>query len=322
MHKNKTPKYFFGIKNNSEDFTRYFEYILDSSPKYIVASSFSFWLPYPLWSKIKSLECPKVIIMCYEYLYETKTHTLVKEDLFNQLINANFSVIINSKNHCKFLLTDKHLYQGSNNLSGGGIIQNAENSTFINPTHPDFNFWTYDILNYSCTCLMNYGNLDFVKIKEDALAHLFIPEILFFMTEQQIKTSINTLDTIMDNLKSTTDSYQLLDKDFFKLYRKTLSTMTLLDNFKYNLLYNLTQNKSSKICISNFDKLKKDVFKLENSFKNLTLYRSILRNSTLDNWKNKKQIIKNPISNNISKNIGNIDFFLNTISTLYPNLQF
>ncbi len=304
--------YYFGIKNESQDLSSYFENILDSNPKFLIAGSFSFWLPVQLWKKLAKLNCPKLILLPFKYDSNNITFELKK---LRFLIKSNTAIIINSLNHSKFILTDNHCFVGSNNLSSGGIINNIENCAIMKNTDIDYDDWYDEIIGLIRKEYRNFSSITNTISKEAKLSNLPIPVIKSEMSQSELITSINQLKELYTSLIELTDCYQHLEHSFKELVNNTKKTIKLFDSpitslTKY-LIDNLTnqfneKNSHKVIWIKNYTGIKFKVDDLSNSLSELNSRRKLMLDLYNDTWR-ENQLIYDKIDDSCSNlNIKNL----------------
>lgn len=308
--------YCLGIKSEHEDLSSSFEKILDSNPTFLIAGSFSFWLPPQLWTKLSQLTCPKLILLPFKYKYTNQSDLTFEIKKIQLLINSNTAVLINSLNHSKFILTDSNCFVGSNNLTSGGIINNIENCIIMSDSNIYYTDWYNEILTLIRNELTNFSSLTNTKSKESKLAGLTMPIIKDRMSNEEVITSINQLKTIYSALISVSDCYQHLENSFEKLVKDTKKSIqlfnspeTLLTKYFINNLTTQYNEKKEKpeIWIRDCNSINNKLTDLSNSLNKLSSQRKVLMDVYKSTWK-QHQLIYDKINDSYSnRNLINLN---------------
>lgn len=320
---------YFGIKYENDNLSLNFHNILNSNPAYVIAGSFSYFLPHDLWIKFSNLNCPKLILLPFKYDYQNKSALINQHYIIESLIKSGFSVLINSVNHSKFLLTDKNCFIGSNNLTSNGIIANIESSIFMDSTHTDYSNWHNDIIKLIKTEMSSYASAKNTKNKEALLKNLMnsLSNIKHKMSHEELSCSINQLKTICNALISVTDSYQHLGIHFKELIKQTKKPIKLIQStlipLTNDLYLNLTkqfEEKSTKypeIWIKNSSTIIKQIQELSYSLNELCTHRSDLFDTYNDMWSNNQRIYREIKTSSANSNLINLNHFENFLDDYF-----
>lgn len=320
-----TKGYYFGIKSANQDLGFCFDKILSSNPSFLITGSFSYGLPRNLWFKFSSLNCPKLILLPFQYNFSNQTNLSYQINNIKSLIKANTVVLINSLNHSKFMLTKKYCFIGSNNLTQGGIVSNIESSMFMNNSHVDYNDWKNEIINLIRPELNQYASLKNTQAKEKHLSSLTLPKIKFKMTPDELSEAINQLASIYNALISVTDSYQHLGDVFKELAKQTKkpvklmqSSLLLLTKHLYDDLTEQYNRKSvfSEILIKDCDKINEQIERLSISVNKVSLYRENLLEDYNTMWTENQKIYKVINKDYANLNLINLNNFKDSLNNI------
>ncbi|WP_102398903.1 phospholipase D-like domain-containing protein [Haloimpatiens massiliensis] len=317
------------VKDRNDNYNAYFERILDNNPKFIIASSFSFFLPPSLWNRFNKLQCPKLVIIPYEYEYRD-AKKMINKRIINELkkieyiICSGTTVIINSVNHAKYMITDKDCFVGSNNLTSGGIEDNVENSHFMYNRSGYYQYWKDEILKFVNNETIGFAALEKLKEEQQILNNIIIYELDNWMVnKQEFYNVLNNMHSLKKSLYRVNDCYQHIGAEVRGLIVETCPIIKKIDIIKNKLeevYWKLDREYEKKKQNDNIFITKRDlnminprIEDIKLDLKQLNLYRVELFKKYENTWRRDQSIYEYLQDKEKNENLTNLKNFINRV---------
>jgi hypothetical protein len=317
------------IKNRNDDFKAYFERILDNKPDYIIISSFSFFLPPVLWNKFKNLSCPKLVIIPYEYEHRDGKNNMVKSTInqmkrIEQIINTGATVLVNSVNHAKYMLTEKDCFVGSNNLTIGGMVDNIENSHFMYNKSGDYQHWKDEIFKFINGEIKGFASLKRLHKGQKAIDSINIQELeSWIISREELYQILNNMTCLKIALYSVNDCYQHIGSEVRELILETCpiikdidALVGKLEELHWNLYIEYENKKGNdNIYIKKRDVnfINSSILDINKNLQRLNLSKDQLLNKYKKTWRTNQTIYKYLTDKETDSNLKGLNQFINTV---------
>jgi phosphatidylserine/phosphatidylglycerophosphate/cardiolipin synthase-like enzyme len=225
---------YVGIKRLSEELIQPFVDIIKDTNEFIYMGSFSFWLPTDsVWKELISAKGLKLIIMPIDYFNGDAYRPINDKYKIKTLLDNDICVIVNSHNHSKFIVNDKHAYFGSVNLTEQAMVYNVECiATNSNKTQA-----REDIINFVHEEIRRYRNLmkNFLTYKVKHLA--FVDEFM------KVKSSYSNVVINSDSLLNM----ESVNGAVLSVFDNQASLIYIIDQYHALLELNEFINLSKKV---------------------------------------------------------------------------
>ncbi|WP_300347517.1 hypothetical protein [Clostridium sp.] len=300
-----------GIKTLNQNLKNALKSVIKCDPEFIILSTRNFLLSDDLWNDLKNANCPKLIILPFDYRYRNQKNAVNDVKIINSLINdGNIGTILNSTNESNCVLTDKFCYVSSGALNYNGITNYIEIYEIMNCNDSNYELWRSEIFNFANREIENYRRSKNREGVESKLNESIARAVKLFsdMTRQLTKSFINEVLEVIEDIDRaiilSVDAYQYIDKNFIdliKFAKKVLSKITCIIDDLTRLILNFNKNKEITN-IKMFNCIREGfwcLLPLIDEFKELE---NVIFFNTSEQWRNPDEGIIDFLSNNTNPN--------------------
>lgn len=312
-----------GIKNLNETLERNLQSVLRCDPEFITMCTRNFFLSNDLWNDLRKAECPKIIVLPFDYMFRNQRSAVNDIKILESLINeGKVGVILNCANEANCLLTDKFCYLSSGALDYNGITNYIENFELMNKNDPNYRLWNCEILEFINYQIDNYRSIKNRDIIETRL-QLAIDEATKNFSIDTSELSIEFLNNLLElmekidrDLMLATDAYQYLDKNFIELIKCTKKALVKIDCIIEELTRLILTFERNRDAVNQkiFNCIRNEYFCLLPLLDELKDLRDAVFFNTRDEWRGDEGIIEFLSENNTPNN--------NLIKTFYEEVIF
>ncbi|MGG5461519.1 hypothetical protein [Clostridium sp. B9] len=244
-----------GIKTLNQNLEDSLRSILRCNPEFIILATRDFFLSDDLWNDLKNADCPKLIILPFDYRYRNQKNAVNDIKIINSLIDeGKVGTILNSANEANCILTDKFCYLSSGALDYNGITNYIENYEIMNSNDPNYELWKREIFDFANREIEHYRSIcNRAKVEEELNNSVNKAIQLFSDAARPLsKAFANEVLEAMEDIDRacilSSDAYQYIDKNFVNLIKctkKVLVKISCIIDDLTRLILNFDQNKET-----------------------------------------------------------------------------
>ncbi|MBU3191890.1 hypothetical protein K9O30_20815 [Clostridium bowmanii] len=243
---------------------------------------------------------------------------------FNHIVNTGATVITNSVNHAKYVLTEKDCFVGSNNLTRGGIEDNVENSHFMYNQSGQYKYWKEEILKFVNSETFGFASLEKLKEEQNILKSTPIYELdSWSINKDEFYDILNNIGHLKTALYRVNDCYQHLGAEVSGLLLETcpiMKNIEILTKKLEDIYWDLDREYKEKKHFDNIFIKKRDLNTINLRIKNinidleqLNLYRVELFEKYENTWRSNQSIYDYLLDKESNENLTNLKKFINTV---------